>query len=154
MSRTYEKTLERLKVLVQETFKEMPEDVKNLKTLTGAFGYRAAPTILAMEESRAVADELWYLRELCKKESVGLDCLKEAAKVILELRSLRFEGWYKMKSTANLLRDSAKALAESTDKTEYKNLLEQLMLYIGKQNVWIETMVPWDALSKAFEKAR
>jgi hypothetical protein len=153
-SEIYEKTLENLKVLVQETFKEMPEDVKSLRTRTGAFGYHAAPTILAMEESRAVADELWYLRELCKKDSVELKCLQEITKVIFELRSLRFENWYRMKFTAKLLRDSSKALAETANKIECKDLLEQLMLYTGRLNIWIETMVPWDAISKAFEKSR
>ncbi len=77
--------------------------------------------------------------------------LKAITRVILDFYAGRMNGYYKQYTVERVLRNAKAALDCVEKKEEFKQLMEELLLYIGKLGWWYEIAVPWVELNQLYE---
>lgn len=143
----------RLRSENKRMWKKAPADVKNLKGRLGHEGYRFGPLIMAEEELRVLADEFWVIRVTVKEGKIDARSGGRIVAAMLSLRSRRFETWYAMHETSALFKDSAEATQRVSKSEDLIRFLDNLIMYLGRLDLWLELEVPWDNLSRFFEKS-
>jgi len=140
--------------LVRESRKRIwntePHEVKKLLKIR-SYGQNCMVVLYAESETRQLVDFLYCLKVATKREKVELESIKEITKVLLEFYASKFNGWYQMSDTANLFKEIISAIDEITDKVNFNMLLEELLLYVGRLNFWIEVKIPWYAIIGIYE---
>jgi len=130
-----------------------PDDVRRLREeVVGAYRHSAPVILYAESETREFIDYLWTLRRLMKSPEVSLASVSTIVSTLLELKADKWDRWYKLKDVPRALRGVAEALRsfEGTEE-EYIELIDLLLLYIGKFNFWLDANIPWLAVSTAFD---
>jgi hypothetical protein len=128
-----------------------PNEVKKLLETTGTFGQTCTVVLYIESETRQMVDFLYCLREAAKQEDVTLDSLRTITRTWLDLTAAKAEGWYHLSDTLRIIKEAASALDRITTKDYYNALLEELLLYIGRLNFWIEMRIPWYEIIGTFE---
>jgi hypothetical protein len=59
--------------------------------------------------------------------------------------------WYKQHTIEGLLRQVQGVLVNVESKDEYKQLMEELLRYVGKMSYWVDLAIPWLELSQLYE---
>jgi hypothetical protein len=130
-----------------------PSDLKNLKKRAGHGGLHASPTIDAEFEAFVLSNQLWGLREVQKGEKNDLETLKEVAKTLIGFSAKRYNSYFTMPFTKQLLEEATETVDEIQTRVEFKQFISQLMLYAGRLYWWTHGLVPWYEVSVAFERA-
>ena len=128
-----------------------PDEVRKLLKTMGSYEQNCTLMLYAESETRQLVDFLYCLRDAAKKEEVTLESIKAITNVVLEFYAEKFDGWYHMTYTVRLFRDAVSAVGQMVDKAEYNALLEELLLYVGKLNLWIEVKIPWYEIIGTYE---
>jgi len=128
-----------------------PDEVRKLLKTMGSYDENCMVMLYTESETRQLVDFLYCLRGAAKKEEVTLESVKAITKLVLEFYAEKFAGWYRMTDTVRLFKDAVSALGQMVDKTEYNALLEELLLYIGRLNLWIEVKIPWHEIIGTYE---
>jgi hypothetical protein len=152
--KNYDKFMNTLRENLNKMWQNKPSDLENLEKRTGHMNFHASPVIEAEHEASMLCNELWALREVQKKEESDLETLKEVTKVLLGLSARRYNSYYKMPLTNQLLEDAIKACDEIRTREEFRQFIEQLLLYAGRLDWWTHLLIPWYDISVTFEKAR
>jgi len=130
-----------------------PDDVRRLREqVVGAYRHSAPAILYAESETREIIDYLWTLRRLMKSSEVPLASLSKVILALLELKADKWGRWYKLQDVPRVLRRVADAL-RNFDGTEGDclELIDLLLLYIGKFNFWLDGNIPWLAVSTVFD---
>lgn len=128
-----------------------PNEVRKLLKTMGSYEQNCMLMLYAESETRQLVDFLYCLRDAAKREEVTLESIKAITNVALEFYAEKFDGWYHMTDTVRLFRDAISAVGQMVDKVEYNALLEELLLYVGKLNLWIEVKIPWYEIIGTYE---
>jgi len=128
-----------------------PDEVKRLLKTTGTFDQTCTVVLYAESETRQMADFLYCLRDAAKREAVMLDSLRATTRNLLDLMAAKWEGSYHLSDTLRVIKEAAFALDKKMNKDDYNALVEELLLYIGRLNFWIEVHIPWYEIIGTFE---
>jgi len=151
--RNYDQFMKNLGRELEEIWHSKPSDLENLKKRAGHGGFHASPTIDAEFEAYVLCNQLWGLMEVQKAEKNDLETLKEVAKTIIGFSVKRYDSYFTMPFTKQLLEEAIKASDEIQTRGEFKHFISQLMLYTGRLYWWTHGLVPWYEVSVAFERA-
>jgi hypothetical protein len=58
-----------------------------------------------------------------------------------------------MRDTTELLRQASAEVQKLSSKEELRELLEELIRYVGRLHYWIEPIMPWGRIIQTFESA-
>ena len=58
-----------------------------------------------------------------------------------------------MRDTTELLRQASEEVQRLSSRGELQALLEELIRYVGRLHYWIEPIMPWGPIIRAFESA-
>jgi predicted TIM-barrel fold metal-dependent hydrolase len=128
-----------------------PEEIRKARKLKGTYGNRYAHFEYARGDLHGCADALSYFLESLKNEAVELASLKFITDRCLEFYLRRMSEWYKQHTIEGLLRNVQAVLDNVESKEEYKQVIEELLRYVGKLSWWFDLETPWLQLSQLYE---
>jgi hypothetical protein len=134
----------------QEPWNNRPEDIEALKKRTGAKNQRLTPLIYAESDTRALVKCLSYLREISMTEDLDLNTLKIITSIFLQNDQSRAIRYYRMEGYAQFLEKSRAAVNEANSILEYRQVIEEALIYSGRINFWIDREIPWASLASTF----
>jgi hypothetical protein len=135
----------------QRVWLSEPEEIRNARKLRGTYGNRYAHLEYVRGDLHGCADALSYLLESLKNERVDLVTLKIITDQCLEFYIRRMREWYKQSTVAGPLRSVQGVLSGVETKQEYKQLIEELLRYVGKLSWWFDLEIPWLQLSQLYD---
>jgi len=108
----------------------------------------AGPVLYAEAETRKLHETLWLIRQEARASGV----VPSLASTILRHCAGRLRGWYQLGDAAALVDEVAGALpglpcAQATE------VVEALMLYVGRLNLWVDASIPWDGLNRLLARS-
>jgi len=128
-----------------------PEDAKKIKSIQGAY-YQFAPFLLYAEsETRECVDYLWNFRNLVRDPKQNVENLKPVLERMLEFKADKWIRWYKMEKIPALMRQAASAVHDVQNREEMLALVDGLLHYIGRFNFWLDSNIPWLAISSVYD---
>ena len=131
-----------------------PQEVQaSFLTAKGSGDSTFFPCLYGDFEARACHHALYTLRQTLRAGGVDFPTIKLLTKNSLQnyLPYLRWPGLY---DSEKFIESVAEALSATETEHEFIELLEELALYVGRMNYWIDQNMPWYELIQAFEAAR
>jgi hypothetical protein len=130
-----------------------PSEVRNLLKVVGTYDQNCMVVLYAESETRQLVDFFHCLRGTVNRDEADLDSAMAILRSVLDLSSAKFDSWYHLNDTASLFREVASPFRKIRDKNECNVVLEELLLYIGRLNFWIDVRIPWYAIIGLYEWA-
>jgi hypothetical protein len=151
------KTLtEKLRAVRERMWTEKPweiaEALDKSKGYTDSWGSSFFPTLYAWEETVASRNTFLTLRTVLLESGTDLNTVKRIAKHLVDLYVSYFR-MTNMRDTTGLLREVSGEVERLSSKAELQELLEELIRYVGRLHYWIEPIMPWGEIIRAFESA-
>lgn len=130
---------------------KVPEEIYRIKKRKG-FMQPAGSIMYAESETRKLQEILWVFKNLLKEKQITLESLKYSLKAILEHFSIRIGGWCGLTDTSTLLKNASELIRKLETNEELSNILDELMLYSGRINMWVDLLIPWNDLNKQMKE--
>ncbi len=127
-----------------------PADIDRMWHREGARGHHFANFVQGEGWTRIFADELHNLRDLAKAGDLELSALVVVCERLLESPNGRLQS-YHMVDAPKAVGYVASALPDVKSHAELATLLEELEMYIARLNYWIDTEIPYEECSRAFD---
>jgi len=146
--------VEMVRMKREEIWVDEPQEVKDaFQTAKGSGDSEFFPCLYGDFEARACHHALYTLRQTLRNGDVDFKTIKLMTKNSL-INYLPYLNWPKLYDSENFFKEVAEEVTavESTD--EFIQLLEELTLYVGRLNFWIDQSMPWYELLQAYEAAR
>lgn len=149
--RKFSAAIKRLEEERDRMWSSEPDDLKKLKTVQGAY-YQFAPIRLYAEsETRECADYLWHFRMLARDSKQNFEHLKPVLSGMLEYKADKWVRWYKLENTPALMRQAAAAVQDLQTREEMIEFLNGLLHYMNRLNFWLDSIIPWLAISSVYD---
>jgi hypothetical protein len=132
--------------------REIAEALDKSKGYTDSWDSSFFPTLYAWEETVASRNTFLTLRTVLLESGTDLNTVKRIAKHLLDLYVSYFR-MTNMRDTMELLREVSGEVEKLSSKGELQELLEELIRYVGRLHYWIEPLMPWGEIVRAFESA-
>ena len=127
-----------------------PDDIRTLKKRIGSMKQNFTTVVYADTDTQSMVKYLYNLRETSKLPKIDLETLKKTTLVQLQFDQSRSTRYYDLKKTAKILKQTIRALPKVKSIKDYQALTGELLLYIGKENYWIDLEIPWKKLASTF----
>jgi len=148
---SYEEVKEKIKRERGRIWLDPAEDLDSLKKSKGAKGMRWPVVAWAESDSRELEMFLWILRCSSQSDATNVESLKVLLSTALSLYAQRFDSWYNMKRTSQILKEAEQCVKSIQTKEEYLTFTDELMLYVGRMSFWLDTLIPWNEMSTLYE---
>jgi hypothetical protein len=151
------KTLtEKLRAIRERMWSEKPREIAEAldksKGYTDSWDSSFFPTLYAWEETVASRNTFLTLRTVLLEPGTDLNTVRRITKNLLDLYVSYFR-MTNMQNTTELLRQASAEVDKLTSKEELRELLEELIRYLGRLHYWIEPIMPWGRIIQTFESA-
>lgn len=133
----------------QDIWYSMPSEISRLTSKRG-FLLPAAAIIYSEGETRNLHELLWILHCAAHERRISLSSLKDFTSALLSHYHKKLDGWYDLKNLAAALKKSQDIMNHIKNREEYLSVLKELMLYVGRINMWIDLLIPWHEVNKIF----
>jgi hypothetical protein len=147
---------DKLRAIRQRMWTEKPKEIAaaldKSRGCTDSWGSSFFPTLYAWEESVASRNTFLTLRAVLLEPDSNLDTVRRIAKNLLDLYVSYFR-MTNMRDTTELLRQASEEVQRLSSRGELQALLEELIRYVGRLHYWIEPIMPWGPIIRAFESA-
>ena len=147
---------EKLRAVRERMWTEKPREIAEAldksKGYTDSWGSSFFPTLYAWEETVASRNTFLTLRTVLMESGTDLNTVRRIAKNLLDLYVSYFR-MTNMRDTTELLRQAAEEVQQLSSREELRELIEELIRYVGRLHYWIEPMMPWGPIIQAFESA-
>ena len=125
----------------------VPADVRALMARRGAM-QPAGPLICGEGETRKLHELAWLVRA----EILATGRVPAFVGQALEQFAGRLAGWYGLPQAGALVHAVAAALPGMRD-DQARELVEGLILYIGRLSLWLDACIPWDGINRLLHQA-
>ena len=137
----------------EEIWVNEPQEVKaSFLTAKGSGDSTFFPCLYGDFEARACHHALYTLRQTLRNGGVDFQTI-----MLMTQNSLRnylpYLSWPGLHDSEKFIKDVAEELTTIDSENEFIQLLEELALYVGRLNFWIDQSMPWYELIQAYEAA-
>jgi hypothetical protein len=148
--------VEKARTIRQNTWAKEPEDITRMldtsKGYTDTWDSSFFPTLFAWEETIASRNVLFVIRKTLLEGGIDLRTVKRLTHELLKMY-IPFLRWANLPETEGLFQEISDHVMSIDSSKELVTLLEDLILYVGRLNYWIEPLMPWNELIKTFDSA-
>ena len=146
-------SLEKIRAAREAIWLDEPADVRRLKARRkGPRSQGASPVIYADMKLWGLVVFVNQLRSVAREGKADLDTLKIITERLLEFYAKQYGGWFDLTDTAAIVHEAKAATRELKSLEEYVALAEELSLYIGRMEYWVDLLIPWAEFGEAFER--
>ena len=135
----------------KKIWKKVPEEVRRAKNRNGLM-QPLGSIVYAESETRNLQQLLWVFKNLLKEKQITINNLKNSLKAFLEHFSVTIGGWCSLTDTSALLKDTSELISKLETSEDLDDIIDELMLYIGRVNMWLDLLIPWDDLNEQIKK--
>lgn len=153
MSAHLKKVVKMIKTEREKIWLHRPEDIKTLKKRVGPMKQKFTTIIYADNDTQSVVKYLYNLREVSKLAGIDLETLKKVTLMQLQFDQKRATIYYHLGNTAKIFTRTVEAIQEVRSTEDYRDLIGEMLLYIGKLNYWIDLEIPWNKLAITFRSS-
>ncbi len=130
-----------------------PADIARLKARRkGPRDQGASPVVYADMTLWQLVAFLNHLRGIAREGKADLGTMRAITEGLLESFVKQFGNWFELIDTAAVLRQANAALREVKTLEEYVALAEELSLYVGRMEYWVDLLIPWAKFGAVFEQ--
>jgi hypothetical protein len=148
-----EDTLNKIRMAREAIWSAEPDEVARLVHIK-ATGNQAASTVLyATTKLATLITFLNHMRGMAQNGGVDLETMVAVTVPYLEFHAGVFGNFYKLASTAQVVRWASEALPQVQSLEDYAALLEELAIYLNRIDYWIDLHIPWATFGRTFEQA-
>ncbi|MDD5219624.1 MAG: hypothetical protein PHV11_03565 [Candidatus Bipolaricaulis sp.] len=149
------KTYAEAKSLLEREIKAMwlkkPRDVSNLSKVLGAFEQSGSVKIYADAETRGVSDALTRLRVIHQSKAVDTAAMSKVAGGVLAAYAEQWPRYYRFQESSKVIGEVAECLKTPiTNASELDEILKLAIRYVYRLCFWIDTEIPWKAVTDLF----
>ena len=138
----------------KEIWVDEPQEVKaSFKTAKGTGDSTFFPCLYGDFEARACHHALYTLRQTLRSGDVDFETIKVLARNSLR-NYLPYLNWPRLHDSEKFIKAVAEELSAIDSESEFTQLLEELALYVGRLNYWMDQSMPWYELIQAYEAAK
>jgi hypothetical protein len=130
-----------------EIWETIPEEILQLKKLKGIMR-PAGPLFYAEAESRTFHEWLYMTYQNSIEKQWGADLTRSILLPQLSALRSKMAGFYSLKRTARTLSAFEEALRDSRSMERVVTLCEHLAHFVGRINMWIDTLIPWNDVNE------
>jgi hypothetical protein len=149
---------ERLKNAIESIKKERkriwfnePADLESLKKRLGVKNQSLTVVIFAYRDMAAIVKYLYVFREISRGEGFDLETVKRVTIELLKIDCARFgTTFYRLKEMERIFAEAIEALTDASTPGEYLALIEELIIYTGRFEQWIDREIPWNKFADIF----
>jgi hypothetical protein len=129
-----------------------PREIGRLRAgaVEGPFGQLASPILLAESHSREFARTATNLRQLAKSDQVDVKSLVAMTKPLLDSYEFCMGFNNVLPDNRRFAMEAQECLKQVSTPQEYASLMEEVTLYVGRVNYWLDAVIPWGDLGKTF----
>jgi len=125
--------------------------IKEDKNIAGAFRQKGSILLYTTHESGEIVLYLYYLRSMAKTEEVDIKALGVVTANIVESKANQWRRYYSMDETPSLMEEAAVALKIVEKKEDLLDIIDGLMLYLGRFNFWLDSTIPWASVCSVID---
>jgi hypothetical protein len=131
----------------------IPSDILRLRGRKGARQQNFTVTMYADGDTRAVGRYLYHLRESSLSDDIDLHTLMQVTLIFLRFDQRRLLRYFELHDAAAVFSRVLHVLPTVHTTSEYRQLIEELLLYVNRLNYWIDLQIPWHKLVTTFSKS-
>ena len=136
---------------IEKMWLKKPRDVENLSNVLGAFKQSGSVKIYADDETSSLNDALTRLRAIHERGDVGTPAMSNIAAGILAAYAEQWPRYYRFQDAPKVLDEIAGCLRTPlTVAGELDEILKLMVRYVYRLNYWIDTEIPWKAVTDLF----
>jgi hypothetical protein len=125
----------------------VPADVRTLMNRRGPM-QPAGPLLCGEGETRKLHEFAWLVRA----EIMATGMIPGFVSAVLEHYAGRLAGWYALPQAGALVQEVAAALPRMRG-DQAREVVEGLILYIGRLSLWLDACIPWDGINALLQQA-
>lgn len=148
-------TIDEIRRITDKIWRVEPEEIRKCLDVDATYYQHLMTGDFVECETRQMVDELYIIRISANRNDVNLGSLKAIMSVLLSFYETKWdkgEDWFKKGSLTNKVLHESKAIVDKVEsKDEFKDLVEAILLFIGKVNFWIDARIPWAELTGTYE---
>jgi hypothetical protein len=146
---------EKIRAARKAIWLDEPADIDRLKARRkGPRNQGASPLLYADMKLGELVVFLNHLRGFAREGKVDLETMKVITEGVLESFAKQYGNWFELTDTAEVVRQAKGALPEMKTLEEYAELVEELALYVGRVEHWIDLLIPWARFGEVFERVK
>jgi len=130
---------------------DKPEDIKFLRQKKGTKNQNFTIVMYANSDTQAMVKYLFNLLEVSKQNKLDINTIKQITIQFLTFDCRKMKIYYDLINTSLLIDKTIEALKIIKNLEEYKMLIKEFLLFLGKINYWIDLEIPWRDLADSFE---
>lgn len=139
----------RMRSATEAIWTTAPDGLEALATMHRPPSSDLVKRLYANFDAYWLAGMLYQLRELAGDERLDSQTLSKVAGCIAKLAARRLRIWG-LEGAATAIETAAGELSEATDPSQLRSVLAELIVFIDRIHVWIDSTIPWagmDALT-------
>lgn len=134
-----------------EVWQKVPSEILQLGQKSGIMR-PAGPVIYAEKDSHVFHENLNIMNELISSGVNDFSTCKVNLVKFLDSFYNKMRGWYQLKQTAEVIECYHQRIKEADNKEDIKFLIDHLMLFVGRINLWIDALIPWNEFNEYMKK--
>jgi hypothetical protein len=134
-----------------EVWQTVPSEILHLGKKAGIMR-PAGPVIYAEMDSHVFHEYLSAMNEQISTGVTDFSTFKEHLINFLDNFYKKMNGWYQLKQTAEVIESYHQRLKETNKMEHIKMLIENLILFVGRINLWIDALIPWNEFNEYMKK--
>jgi hypothetical protein len=128
-----------------------PEELLELATRAGVMR-PAGPLLYAEADTHAFHEFTASGIRMLSKTHETISAFKQFFVQYLNDFYTKMAGWYLFSETASVIETYIYRISKAYDREVIKGLLENLMLFIGRLNYWLDALIPWNDFNELAKK--
>ncbi|MBN2441564.1 MAG: hypothetical protein JXJ04_09455, partial [Spirochaetales bacterium] len=125
---------------------EKPEDINLLRKKIGTKNQNFTIVMYANSDTQAMVKYLFNFLEASKQRKIDINTMKNITIQILKFDQRKMLVYYNLSRTSLIIEKAISAITKINGINEYKKIIKELLLFIGKINYWIDLEIPWKQL--------
>ena len=146
---------EKIRAAREAIWLDEPADINRLEVRRkGPRNQGASPLLYADMKLWELVVFLNHLRGFAREGKVDLETMKVITEGVLESFAKQYGNWFEITDTAEVVRQAKGALQAVKTLEEYAALVEELALYVGRVEYWVDLLIPWAKFGEVFEQVK
>jgi len=141
----------RMRSYRKKMWADEPKEIE--EALTGNPGTEGSlffSAIYAVDDTKNLTHSLYTIRKAVRSENLDLHTVKRMMKYFLD-DYIPWMGWLKLTETEEVLRGVSVDMSTIESREELIVFIEELILYVGRLNQWLDARMPWYELVQTYE---
>ena len=106
--------------------------------------------LYAVDDTKHLTHSLYTFRKALRQDNLDLKTVKQIMKSFLDYY-IPWMAWLKLNETERFLKDISSDMMAIGSRDEFIGFIEELILYIGRLNQWLDARMPWFELVQTYD---